>query len=579
MGGGAIGSPAMGGLGMMPGSAPGMLGPASVPGTMGMPGMEGMTQFEAAGQSPAMGMEAPADSLSVRGRALHSRLSDDQATDWAYGGPTYAWRGAGQRFRLERSAPGTEQYAPILENDFLPAAAQPLSTFAIDVDTASYANVRRFLTSGQLPPPDAVRIEEMVNYFRYDDPPPEGERPFSVHTEVTQCPWNVEHRLVRIGLKGREIERDRRGPSNLVFLLDVSGSMDEPDKLPLVKQAMTALVEQLTEDDRVAIVTYAGEAGLRLESTNAANKGKVLTAIESLSAGGSTHGSAGIQLAYQQATEHFIPKGTNRVILATDGDLNVGITDDDELVRLIERKAAGGVFLTVLGFGTGNLKDGKLERLADKGNGVYAYIDSLREGRRVLVDQLSGSLVTIAKDVKVQVEFNPSEVKAYRLIGYENRALAAQDFHNDCKDAGEIGAGHTVTALYEIVPAGNKGPDAAARESLRYQRDRREPTEAAASGELLTVRLRYKEPDGEKSKLLESPLKDSGARFGSASDDFRFAASVAAFGMLLRDSRYFGEATLAAVEEYAAGSLGEDPGGDRAEFLDLVRRTRTLTGK
>ena len=513
--------------------------------------------------------------------------------------------------------PGTEQYETIVENDFLPAASRPLSTFSIDVDTASYANVRRFLNEDRLPPPGAVRIEEMVNYFPYDYRPPEGDQPFAVHVEVAQCPWNVRHRLVRIGLKGREIERDKRGPSNLVFLLDVSGSMRDENKLPLVKQAMRLLVEQLGEDDRVAIVTYAGEAGLKLESTCGDQKPTILQAIDSLSAGGSTHGSAGIQLAYEQAARHFVEGGTNRVLLATDGDLNVGITDDDQLVELIKKKAEDGVFLTVLGFGTGNLKDAKLEKLADHGNGVYAYVDNLREARKVLVEQMTGSLVTIAKDVKIQIEFNPAEVQSYRLIGYENRLLAAKDFDDDKKDAGEIGAGHTATALYELVPAGqDDAPATEARIELRYQRAAEnaaaELTDEARSGELLTLRLRYKEPDdagvkgtgtsaalrsqsplrgarvkgtgtsaalrsqSPSSKLLERAVKDSGRRFGEASPDFQFAAAVASFGMILRNSKHRGDATLGAVEEYAVSGLGSDPGGYRAEFVDLVRRARSI---
>ncbi|HUT92418.1 MAG TPA: VWA domain-containing protein [Thermoguttaceae bacterium] len=482
-----------------------------------------------------------------------------------------------------RFAPGSEQYAPIVENEFLPAASRPLSTFSIDVDTASYANVRRFLNEGRWPPPDAVRIEEMVNYFRYDYGPPEDGSPFSVHTEVAQCPWQGEHRLLRIGLKGQEIEREARGPSNLVFLLDVSGSMADQNKLPLLKQAMRLLVEQLTEDDRVAIVTYASSAGLRLESTCASDRRKILDAIDALSAGGSTHGSAGIQLAYEQAGQHFVEGGTNRVILATDGDLNVGITDHDELVKLIRKKARSGVFLTVLGFGTGNLKDSKLEKLADHGNGLYAYLDNLREARKVLIEQIAGSLVTIAKDVKIQIEFNPGEVESYRLIGYENRLLAARDFDDDKKDAGEIGAGHTVTALYELVPAegrpggGDAGDDGP---MLKYQRPAPRPvgelTEAAASGELLTLRLRYKEPDGKRSKLLEFVAGDSDQRFGQASPDFQFAAAVASFGMVLRGSQYAGDVTLAAVEEFAVSGMGNDPGGYRAEFVDLVRRAGQL---
>jgi Mg-chelatase subunit ChlD len=349
-------------------------------------------------------------------------------------------------------SPNVEQYDPVRENRFRSVARQPLSTFSIDVDTASYANVRRFLNEGRLPPPDAVRIEEMVNYFSYDYSPPSDETPFAVHLETAECPWQTAHRLVRIGLKGREVERRERGPSNFVFLLDVSGSMGEPNKLPLVKQAMRMLVEQLGEEDRVAIVTYANGTDLRLPSARGNERHRILGVIDSLEAGGCTYGSAGIELAYHEAEAHFVEGGVNRIILCTDGDLNVGVTNDDDLVKLIGRKAKSGVFLSVLGFGTGNLKDGKLEKLADKGNGVYGYVDGLREAHRLLVEQMTGSLVTIAKDVKIQVEFNPAEVAGYRLIGYENRVMANRDFDNDRKDAGEIGAGHTVTALYELVP-------------------------------------------------------------------------------------------------------------------------------
>ncbi|MCD4727572.1 MAG: VWA domain-containing protein, partial [Pirellulales bacterium] len=474
-----------------------------------------------------------------------------------------------------RLIPNTEQYDRIVDNEFRPVEKQPLSTFSIDVDTASYANMRRFISEGRLPPPDAVRIEEMVNYFTYDYPQPSGKTPFSVNMEVAQCPWKPGHRLLRIGLKGREIDRRELGPSNLVFLLDVSGSMNQPNKLPLVKQAMRMLVEQLTEDDRVAIVTYASGVGMPLPSARGNEQKHILNTIDSLEAGGSTHGSAGIELAYRQAAEHFVRKGINRVILCTDGDLNVGITNDDDLVRLIEEKAKSGVFLTVLGFGTGNLKDSKMEKLADHGNGLYAYIDSLREARRVLIEQMTGSLATIAKDVKLQIEFNPAEVAAYRLIGYENRVLANRDFDDDRKDAGEIGAGHTVTALYELVPADVGHADGT--RPLKYQRvPKRNLTDVARGGELLTLRLRYKEPDENESKLLERTVRDSGAKFGRASDDFRFASAVAALGLVLRSSPYLGNATLAAVEEYAAGALGKDPNGYRAEFLDLVRWARGI---
>jgi len=498
--------------------------------------------------------------------------------------PTYDAGNNVQYWRLERGEqvlgiPGTEQYEAIPENPFIPAVGEKaVSTFSIDVDTASYANVRRFLSEGRLPPPEAVRIEEMVNYFQYDYPQPAEEVPFSVDMEVAQCPWNGEHKLLRIGLKGREIPREQRGPSNLVFLLDVSGSMQDEDKLPLVKQAMSMLVDELTEDDRVSIVTYADGTEVRLPSTGGHDHTRIRNAIDALSAGGSTYGSAGILLAYEQAAEHFVPGGVNRVILATDGDLNVGITDDDELVKLIKEKAKSGVFLTVLGFGTGNIKDAKLEKLADHGNGLYAYVDNFREARKVLVEQMSGSLVTIAKDVKVQIEFNPAEVQSYRLIGYENRLMAAEDFANDKKDAGEIGAGHTVTALYEIVPDDTRPADGDAA-GLKYQQaalPERNLSEAAASGEMATLKLRYKLPDQRTSTPLEFAVKDAEKGFGEASADFRFATAVATFGMVLRGSRHAGPLNLAAVEEFAAGAIGDDPGGFRTEFVDLVRRARSL---
>ena len=442
--------------------------------------------------------------------------------------------------------------------------------------------MRRFLTSGRLPPPDAVRIEEMVNYFRYDYPQPGGDRPFSVTLEAAECPWHSGRRLVRIGLEGRDIDRRERPAGNLVFLIDVSGSMSAANKLPLVKQALAMLVEELTENDSVAIVTYAGDAGVKLPATSGDQKGKILTVIESLSSGGSTHGSAGINLAYEQAAERFIPGGVNRVILATDGDLNVGVTSDEALVDLIKQKAAGGTFLTVLGFGEGNLQDTKMEKIADNGNGAYAYIDGAREARKVLVEQLTGSTITIAKDVKIQVEFNPAQVASYRLLGYENRIMAAEDFRNDRKDAGEIGAGHSVTALYEIELVGDGGEGSAGVEPLKYQPPQPKPAPEAGlidgetSRELLTVKLRWKKPDGDASTLDEVPLVDRGGAFEQASADLRFAGAVAAFGMVLRNSEYKGEATLPLVAKIAAGALGPDRGGYRAEFLDLVRKAETL---
>ncbi len=521
-------------------------------------------------------LEAPRIASDKTGFSLEGQRYDGESeSGWRYK----------PRQDSRRPAPGTEQYEAIVENDFLAVADRPQSTFSIDVDTASYANLRRFLTRGMLPPPAAVRIEEMLNYFKYDYPLPQGDAPFSVTMEVAQCPWQSGHRLLRVGLKGDEIDRKQRGLSNLVFLLDVSGSMSDRSKLPLVKQAMRLLVEQLDENDRVAIVTYAGTTAVHLESTNGQNREKIIEAIDRLSPGGSTAGAAGLQLASQQAVQYFIKDGTNRVLLCTDGDLNVGITRDDELVKLITERAKSGVFLTVMGFGTGNLKDAKLEKLADHGNGIYAYIDSLREARKVLVEQLTGSLITIAKDVKLQIEFNPAEVKSYRLIGYENRVMAARDFHDDTKDAGEIGAGHTVTALYELVPADSDGDDTPAEEKapaetagkLKYQKGPAvRLTKAANSGELLTLSLRYKKPDEDQSKLLEFTAKDSDKRIGEASGDFQFAAGVAAFGMILRNSAHRGQATLSAVEEIAGSAVGDDTGGYRAEFLDLVRKAKQL---
>ena len=487
------------------------------------------------------------------------------------------------RLELSKAAPGTERYGKFVENAFRNPAdkEQALSTFSIDVDTASYALVRRFLHDRQIPPADAVRLEEMLNYFRYDDAPPVGDDPFSVSLETAACPWRPGHRLVRVGLKGREIAATARPGTSLVFLVDVSGSMNEPNKLPLVKQSLSMLVDQLTENDKVAIVTYAGDAGLKLAPTSGDQKGRIRGAIEALAAGGSTNGSAGIELAYAQAAEAFVKGGSNRVVLATDGDLNVGVTSDAALVELIKQKASGGVFLTVLGYGQGNLQDEKMEKLADNGNGIYAYIDGAREARKVLVEQLTGSTVTIAKDVKIQVEFNPAQVAAYRLLGYENRIMAAKDFNDDTKDAGEIGAGHGVTALYEIVPTAAADNSPVIDEPLKYQPNETvaaKPAAAAgpASSELLTLKLRYKEPTGDTSQERAFPLEDTGTTFENASTNLRFAAAVAEFGMLLRGSAHRGQASLAHVTATAAGALGTDPGGLRAEFLDLVREAGAL---
>lgn len=492
----------------------------------------------------------------------------------------------------------TESYAHIRENDFQRVATSPLSTFSIDVDRASYANVRRFIQSGERPPVDAVRIEEMINYFPYDWTRRRnaggqaatsvfGEHPFAVTTEVWNAPWKPEHRLVRIGLHARAVETAHLPPSNLVFLLDVSGSMASPNKLPLLKKAFALLVEQLRPSDRVAIAVYAGAAGLALPSTPGNKRGEILAALEDLRAGGSTAGGEGIRLAYDVARKHFVEGGNNRVILATDGDFNVGASSDAEMVRLIEKQRDDGVFLTVLGFGTGNLKDSKMEQIADHGNGAYHYVDNLLEARKVLVEEMGGTLLTLAKDVKLQVEFNPAQAAGYRLIGYENRLLDDEDFADDTKDAGELGAGHTVVALYEVVPAGMDVPRGGSAEPLRY-RPEREPGEpqgaaqpgsgdesvpTAFAGELMYVKVRYKEPDETTSKLLARPVD---AQAGSPSADFRFAAAVAGFGMLLRESPHAANYTLDDVIRLAGRSKGDDERGYRGEFVRLAETVRDL---
>jgi len=474
----------------------------------------------------------------------------------------------------EPPALNTEAYDRIYENPFLAVTDNPLSTFSIDVDTASYSNVRRFLGLDQRPPRGAVRIEELINYFSYDYPEPEGDAPFSVAGEVSTCPWSEESRLVHIGLKGRSIQQERMPPRNLVFLLDVSGSMGCPNKLPLLKSAMRLLVEQLGEQDHVSMVVYAGASGLVLPPTSGDQGRQILEALDRLEAGGSTNGGAGIELAYKVARQHFRPDGINRVILATDGDFNVGTTSQGGLIRLIEKERESGVFLTVLGFGMGNLKDSTMEKLADKGNGNYAYIDTLNEARKVLVIEGGSTLVTIAKDVKLQIEFNPTFVKAYRLIGYENRMLRAEDFNDDRKDAGEIGAGHTVTALYEIVPVGSRR-ELPGVDQLRYQA-RREPTADARSDELLTIKLRYKQPDSDTSQLIAGTILDRHEDIRRSSDNHRLAAAVAAFGMLLRDSEHKGQASFEMVRSLAESARGSDPHGYRAEFIELVHKAEKL---
>ncbi len=470
----------------------------------------------------------------------------------------------------------TETYDVVQENGFLDARTNPLSTFSIDVDTASYANVRRFLNNEQLPPTGAVRIEELINYFPYDYPEPGRNSPFSVAIESAAAPWAPEHELVRIGIHGRNLDSSKRPASNLVFLIDVSGSMQSENKLPLLKRSLRALVEKLDPKDSVAIVVYAGSSGLVLPATRGTDKQQILDVLNRLDAGGSTNGAQGIVLAYETARKNFLEKGNNRVILCTDGDFNVGVTDQSSLVELIEKERTSGVFLSVLGFGEGNLKDSTMEKLADKGNGNYACIDSFAEGHKVLVEQMAGTLFAIAKDVKIQVEFNPARVAGYRLVGYENRLLAKEDFNNDRKDAGEIGAGHTVTALYEIVPAGKSLPDQKSVEALKYQIPSQQNEKN--SEELLTLKLRYKAPDGDTSKLLEMPLKSIAPRaFDKAGNDFQFAAAVAAFGMKLRNTPGSSDISWTDILNAAKRSLGEDPGSHRAEFLTLVEKARRLT--
>ena len=467
-----------------------------------------------------------------------------------------------------------EDYNLIRDNPFQLVRTEPLSTFALDVDSGAYSNVRRFLDDGQLPPADAVRLEEMINYFTYDYPAPDNQ-PFAINTELSQAPWQPQHQLLRIGIKGQEIENEALPPSNLVFLFDVSGSMNDPDKLPLLKSAFRLLVNELRPEDRVSIVVYAGAAGLVLPSTSGAEKETILAALDNLEAGGSTAGGEGIELAYQEAADNFLDNGNNRIILATDGDFNVGMSSDAELIRLIEQKREQDIFLTVLGFGTGNLKDAKMEQLANNGNGNYAYIDNILEAKKVLVTEMGGTLLTLAKDVKIQVEFNPTQVQAYRLLGYENRLLTAQDFNDDTKDAGELGAGHTVTALYEIVPVGVDSPvELPTVDDLKYQET--QSNSGNFAGELLQLKLRYKPPTGDNSALITQAIANNSKPLDQASPDFRFAAAVAEFGMLLRDSPYRGESSFDQVLELAQGSKGADPEGYRSEFIQLVKTAQAL---
>ncbi|WP_035559490.1 vWA domain-containing protein [Hymenobacter sp. IS2118] len=514
----------------------------------------------------------------LNGRVAGVRV-DKKSTQSSNDMSTYSDQSAGAPYPARPEAGAGDTYAKVKENAFFTVKKDPLSTFALDVDAASYTNVRRFLNEGQLPPRDAVRVEEMLNYFRYEYPAPAATSPDPVRisTELAVCPWNPTHQLARIGIQAKKIETAKLPPANLVFLVDVSGSMHGADRLPLVQAGLKLLVKQLRAQDRVALVVYAGAAGLVLPPTPGSQPQVILDAIDRLQAGGSTAGGAGLRLAYSTARQHINKEGNNRVILASDGDFNVGESSDEAMEKLIVEQRESGVFLTVLGCGRGNLRDSRMEALADKGNGNYAYLDNLDEAGRVLVAQFGGTLFTVAKDVKLQIEFNPARVANYRLVGYENRMLEAEDFNNDRKDAGELGAGHTVTALYEIVPVGSAQP---LIDDLKYQ-----PTKAAAASmqqfltnDVLTVKLRYKEPQGSTSQLLSQPLVGAPVAISAATPDFRFAAAVAQFGMLLRQSEQRGTATWAATEKLADGARGTDTDGYRAELVRLVRLAQGLSG-
>ena len=482
---------------------------------------------------------------------------------------------SGDSVSFDRNMSPEELY----ENSFRAVSHSPLSTFSIDVDAASYSNVRGYLNRGLTPPPSVVRIEELVNYFSYAYPEPTGEHPFAFNTEVADCPWNPEHRLVRVALQGKHINAEQLPPANLVFLIDVSGSMADEDKLPLLKQSFHTLVDQIRPQDRVAIVAYSGNAGLVLKSTPGSNKEAMRKAIDRLESGGSTAGGAGITLAYKIAAKYYNKQGNNRVILATDGDFNVGLATEKELVALIEKKREKGIFLSVLGFGTGNYQDRKMEQLADNGNGNYYYIDNLREGNRVLSSELGATLYAIAKDVKLQIAFNPDNVKSYRLIGYENRVLAARDFDNDAKDAGELGAGHSVTAFYEVVPVGAETGYAIDQSNPEDYNLEDDSPIRFTDGDLMAARLRYKEPTGSTSKLIEHLITDHSASISEASTEFRFAASVAEWGLLLRGSQYKGTASYGQVLQLAQDGLGSDQNGYRSEFISLVRKSAQLVGQ
>lgn len=508
-----------------------------------------------------------------RGKLIKSTMPAVMEAEMSY---DMAYSGNYSHSEVQIPVHNTEEYSSINENIFHSPARNPLSTFSIDVDAASYSNIRRFINTSQMPPKDAVRIEEMINYFDYDYPQPQGEDPFSVNTEVAVCPWDTDHYLVHIGLQGKNIATENLPPSNLVFLLDVSGSMNQANKLPLLKSAFKLLVDKLRPEDKVSIVVYAGAAGLVLPPTPGNQKETIIAALDRLQAGGSTAGGQGIKLAYKTARQNYLAEGNNRVILATDGDFNVGESSNAGMERLIEEERKSGVFLTVLGFGMGNYKDSKMEILADKGNGNYAYIDNILEAKKVFVNEFGGTLFTIAKDVKIQVEFNPNVVQGYRLIGYENRKLRDEDFNNDKKDAGELGSGHTVTALYEIIPAGVEDQYTGSIDPLKYQ-DNGTDKKRNYGNEMMTVKLRYKQPDGNTSKLLSNVVKNKVSEFENTSDNFRFSASVAGFGMILRDSEFKGSSDYNKVKKWAESAKGKDKNGYRAEYIRLIESTRLIS--
>ena len=460
-----------------------------------------------------------------------------------------------------------EDYEAFVENEFESPSQSPLSTFSIDVDNASYTNIRRFINNGQRVPKDAIRVEEMINFFKYNYTQPKGKHPFAIHTEYSECPWNENHKLLKIGLQGKDFPKDNLPNSNFVFLIDVSGSMSSQNKLPLLKESMKVLVNQMRKEDKVAIVVYAGAAGLVLPPTTGDKKETIINAFDNLQAGGSTAGGAGIQLAYKVAQENFIKGGNNRVILATDGDFNVGASSDNDMERLIEEKRKSGVFLTCLGYGMGNYKDSKMETLANKGNGNYAYIDNIQEANRFLGKEFKGSMFAIAKDVKIQIEFNPNHVQSYRLIGYENRKLRPEDFKNDAIDAGELGSGHTVTALYEIIPVGVKSDYLKEVDGLKYSNVANNQN---FSNELATIKFRYKKPDGEKSTEMVETIKNETILLAKTSDDFKFSSSVAWFGLKLRDSKLINNKSIAAIKNLAKQGKSNDSEGYRSEFIRLV---------